>query len=65
MNNTLIECSDDSYSQAQNTYIVKSFLWKGPPTVKVRKKIIDHWATSFFVLKYAHIQVNFSHKLLK
>ena len=41
MNNTLIECSDDSYSQAQNTYIVKSFLWKGPPTVKVRKKIID------------------------
>ena len=35
---------------------LKSFLWKGPLTVKVRKKSsIRFWATSVFVLKYVHI----------
>ena len=36
---------------------LKSFLWKGPLTVKVKKKksSIRFWATSDFVLKYVHI----------
>ena len=35
---------------------LKSFLWKGPLTVKVRKKSWTRfWATSVFVLKYVHI----------
>ena len=33
-----------------------NFLWKGPLTVKVRKKSsVRFWATSVFVLKYVHI----------
>ena len=45
---------------------LKHFLWKGPLTVKVRKKkSIRFGATSVFVLRFLQIQVIFLQKLLK
>ena len=34
---------------------LKSFLWKDPLTVKVKKIWIRFWASSVSVLKYVHI----------
>ena len=47
-------------------FYLKSFLWKDPMTVKVRKKSsIRFWASTVSVVKCVHIEVIFWHKLLR
>ena len=36
-------------------FCLKSFLWKGPQTIKIKKKTIRFWATSVSILKYVQI----------